>query len=360
MNKTTKSLFSTAVITLMIIGMTSVTMGKSDEDSDDTTVDVTVVSKVAVDVTPNSLSYPEASVASQEDKSYGNYTAVEIENIGSEYIDRVWLNATVPDSEPFGTGDPSNYDAANFLQVKPDNTTGKLLGDSDDYLYVNRKEFHKDALSSDEVPSYIDVDGQFDGKNPSKVYVGRFRMGNVSYYYAIPTDSEDTCQGANGIDIIRVGRTPHTHDQVGTHVFHDGGDDYDEYNINELDSSSTYGIAGSGPDDGENGVTLRKLSGANEVNRTYDVLTACDDSSNPHTIRSRYNVDPGDTDDLSSNGVATQFLLDAGTTAKDMLLPGESFSLHTGIEVPRGVAQGDMQQGTMKVLVTANESAQSE
>ncbi len=364
---TTGSLSLAAILTVAVLMFSSTAVAQ--DATENSTVNVTVTSEIAIDVHPENLNFPSASVGSQVTTSDRGFTAIEVENIGSEYIDKIWLNATKPSDDPFGTGIPDNYDAANFLQVRPNNQSGLLTGDSDDFHYVNRVEFG----STTDYPSYIDVDGQFNSANPDDVIVGRLRLADEEYFYAIPVGSDGTCDGTStdfdgGSGIIRIGNTSHTSDRLGTVDFDDTADvqssiDWTEYSINEL-SSSDYGITGAGPDT-PNGVNLWKDKGtASEVNRTYDLLTICDTSksaaSTPHVVRTRYNPEAGGADDLTTaNSQAAQYILNAGVTTSNMLTPGDGVTIDTAVEVPQGVSEGDVSQGTVTVLVTANTTAQN-
>jgi hypothetical protein len=350
-------------------------INSSDSDvyqNESSNITVTVNSKTQIDVKPEELNFPSMDVGTQEvESSNGNngFGALEIENIGSEYIDRVWVNATAPSSDPFGTGDPTNYDAGNFLQVKPSNESSKVSvrGNSSTYHFVNRYEFTTAWSSSGgEIPSYIEADPSNidNGGTPSETYVGRLSAGDQWYFYVIATgSSNDVCDGT-GSAIMRLGNTSHSPDQFGTVDFTESGpNDWREYEISQ--STGDYGIVSGGPTS-ETGVRLNLTdSNDNSFYREYDMLTACDTadfaSSDPHTIRTRYNVQAGDEEDLTAGtetGSRTQFLLEAGSASPgNMLLPGEGLTVDTAVEVPQGVPEGGVQNGEVTFFVTSDYDA---
>lgn len=323
-------------------------------------VTVSVASTTAIDVKPESLDYSSLDVGTQTTTgtSGGNsFGSIEVENIGSEYIDRIWAESTSPSSNPFGTGDPANYDAGNFLQVKPGNQSSKtsIRGNTSTYHYVNRYEFMNQVGSSGgSIPSYISADtANIDGGTPVQSYVGRFRAGDEWYFYTVYTDTADTCDGTAN-SYLRVGNSSHTPDSFGTVNFESSGSDYTTYDIAETGGS--YGVATNGPA-ADTGVRLELSDGSY---REYDVLTQCS-GSNEHTIRTRYNVQAGDTNDLTAgslSGDRTQFLLEAGSgSPSTMLLPGEGITIDTAIEVPQGVPQGSVQEGQITFYVTSDSDA---
>ncbi|MFB6144105.1 MAG: hypothetical protein ABEJ98_02220 [Candidatus Nanohaloarchaea archaeon] len=339
----------TAFLVAVALGM--VASGSAATESSD--VNATVTSTVAIDVKPTNFTFPSASVGSQVTTSDKGYTAIDIENTGSEYIAQLYANSTIHTSDPFGTGQESNYNAGNFFQIRPTNQSGILNGDTDDFHYVNRVEFLESTNNGD-VPSYIDVSGQFDGANANNVFVGRFRMGDEERFFAIPTGSGDVCDGTGTFGLMRVANTSKTDTQRGTIDFTDSGTDWTQYNITTT-SNGPYGVTEAGPTT-PNGVNLYKNRGtASEVNRTYDVLTHCS-GSNPRVIRTRYNTQAGGNPNLVSDGTAVERLIYANGNSDLALAPGSSVTVQTAIEVPQGVAQGQVGDGKVRFIATADTS----
>ncbi|WEL23052.1 hypothetical protein [Candidatus Nanohalovita haloferacivicina] len=346
------------------------TQNTSDGDvntSESSNITVSVASKTAIDVKPESLDYNSLDVGTQTltgDNGGNSFGSIELENIGSEYIDRVWTSATAPSDNPFGTGLPGEYDAGNFLQIKPANSSSKssVRGNTSTYHYVNRHEY-ANSWSSErgDIPSYIEAAPTEVDSGVDDVYVGRFRAGSEWYFWVIPVASDDICDGSSGPSIIRVGNTAHSPDSFGTVDFTDSGPgDWREYNI--VSTTGSYGVA-TKSGDGETGIRLNMSDGSY---REYDVLTGCDTGksaiSDAGTIRTRYNVQAGDVDDLTAGtetGERSQFLLNADSANPErMLLPGEGLTVDTAIEVPQGVPQGGVSQGQITFYVTSDQSAQ--
>lgn len=311
-------------------------------------VTVGVSSTIAVDVQPANLDYSNAQVGVRNTSSDRGFGAIEIENTGSEYINRIWLNTSVPTQDPFATGLPSAYDSGNFLEVRPQDG---LAGDSAEWHYVNRKEY----MSSDDttangvtdIPSFIQVDGY-----ASAPYeVGSVRRGNETIYFAIDASStDDTCNADTAT--LRVGNVSSTDSRLGTVDFTSSTEyGWTEYTLGSL-SNSDYGAAG---------VELNWSYTNNDQPNEYDLLTRCAPTSEqPHVFVNRYNINTAGAQDISSETAAqfTQFLLDTDN-AGSMLAPGELATVETAINVPEGVAEGSVDPGTLRVLITADEEAQN-
>ncbi len=390
MNK--KQLTTTAVLTALVLGMTFSGAAQTLEgdnqvqDSDDDnatseTSDITVgvTSTASIDVRPTSLDYPNMDVGSQETTATGpqdenTFGSISLENIGSEYIDRVWASSTSMTDDPFATGLPGEYNAGNFLQIKPANSTAKpsVRGNTSTYHFVNRYEFANSwDDSQDDIPSYIEANPtQVRSSNPAMdTYVGRIRAGDEWYFYAIVTgETDDRCDG-DGNAVLRVGNSSHTTSDFGTvdftHPDNGGPRDWTEYDIEA--TNGAYGLTASPVE-----VNLTDEDAHNKV-REYDFLTACSSDTgslgsvsqtDPHALRTRYNVQAGGVEDLTvasgstgdAAGTRTQFLLEASDPA-DMLLPGESLTVDTAVEVPQGVPEGDVNSGSITFSVTSDYDA---
>lgn len=351
-----------ALLTAAVLMAGTATAQVTENDSEDSSVDVSVSSTIAVDVKPEAFSFSNAEVGATNSSSDDGFNAIEIENTGSEYINRIWLNTSVPSADPFGTGSAANYDAANFLRVQPGDD---LNGNSQPDLFVNRREYHwTNNASAITGPSTFDRDTpefitapateDYTTEGTSTAYdyveIGAFRNNNERIYYAIPHNGQ--CDGA-GDAVLRVANQSTTSTELGGVDFTDDGDAFVEYTINQL-SGSDYGVSGAG--NSPNGVTLNW----SDTDRTYDVLTNCDgDYGQSNTVRTRYNINALGADDVTTDGQASQFLLketDSSNTG-NMLAPGDLKTVFTGISVPEGVAQGSVGTGTLRVLVTADTSA---
>lgn len=363
-----------AMVALLTLGMTASAAAQisGDDASGESEINVTVSSSTALDVRPSSLDFTGLSVGTQqtEDNGTNKFGALELENIGSEYIDRVWASATKHNDDPFATGNPGEYNAGNFLQIKPANSTAKtsVRGNTSTYHYVNRVEYANSWKNErGSIPSYIEAaPGNVGGSDDT--YVGRFRAGDEWYFWVIPVGSDDVCDGsqAGSFNEIRVGNSAHSANSAvtdGTTDFTDSGPgNYTTYDI--VSGSGAYGIAANEPAT-HTGVRLNFTDSGDTFYREYDVLTACDTSKaeidQAQAVRTRYNVQAGDSQDLtagSQTGNRTQFLLSADSANPGrMLLPGEGISIDTAIEVPQGVPQGEVTSGTLTFFVTSDTSA---
>lgn len=330
------------------LGMVATTTAVTSDTNSDNEVTANVTSTIAMDVKPESLDYPDLTVGQLEQQSDRGFSGVEITNTGSEYIDQVWLGTSYPDTNPFGTGIPGDYNAGNFMAVKPDNDTSlNIFGNDSVYHYVNRKDF-----ADSNVPTTIntpDDDTQVGGVSKKNDYVGQARFGDQWIYWYIPTGTEDTCNG--GSTEIFIGTSPSDQSEMGSYDFTDSSQ-YESYDI-AATGSSRYGITNSS-------VTFNLENG--ESDQSYDVLTACNgngDVQNPHIVMNKYNVGFNETTDLVSEGVETTYLLDVSSSRpEDMLQPDQSFTVETAMNVPRGVSAGEVGAGSLTVYATADTSAQ--
>lgn len=385
-----KQQFLTALFVLALAaGMTTSVAAAPDEGQQNADVNVTVASETAVDVHPQQLTYTQLTPgtvgdSADEARSFGS---VELENVGSTDIESAWVNATKTNSQdPFyGSSNPADFDSANFLQLKPTTTTGDLQGDSGNYTFVNRKEYG--AFNDSLKPEYINApdtgtyyvdQGKTTTASASDVAVGRIRMGEIEYFWAIPTKS-DVCNGAstNTFNSMYIAKQPHnatdtvpvdfTADDADGGSNPDGGGegydtipgtDYHLYNITQL-SSTNYGVLTVGTDGNTNGVSLKDTSEPGQI-RVYDILTRCDTNGDgtgsptdaPSIVRTRYNVEATGANDLATNGNAprTQYLINGGT-----LQPSEAVNLDLRVMVPRGIPQGVVTEGVLRVVVSTNQ-----
>lgn len=379
-----------AMVTLLTLGMTASVAAQgtnlegddrpANEDSNKSeTADITVgiSSTTAIDVKPNQLDFQNLEVGTQttQENDGGNeFGSFSLENIGSEYIDLVWATASHPNSDPFGTGISGNYDAGNFLQLKPGNTArAGVPSDTADsnYHYVNRYEFANSwSNSSNEIPTYIRADpANVRTSAPTDTYVGRIQAGDEWYFYTVvPSSGSSTCTGGNGAE-LRVGNAKHSSSAFGTVDFTD-----DNQNDDGSTGYTTYSLQTTS---GDYGLTTDSISldfqvDSSPVTRTYDFLTRCDpegvEQDDPHVIRTRYNVQAGDIADLNTvpdgtgtsdnAGVATRFLLNPSSDGAD-LLPGEHLAIDAAIEVPQGVPEGSVSDGLLTFYVTSDDDAQT-
>nr|EGQ40693.1 MAG: hypothetical protein J07AB56_14230 [Candidatus Nanosalinarum sp. J07AB56] len=362
----------------MTVGLVS---SAAAQQSDSSSVDVTVDSVADVDINPTNLDYTSNGFRNIEPGTFNatsdtNFTGIEIENSGSENLTDVRVRTTEPESRPFATGVSSNYDAGNFIQVRPQEGIGILTspdldgdspetGNSDEtgYHYAARVDFNAsgDGLSYIKTPT---TEGNADGGAVWRY--GRFRSGDQEFFWAIRT-SPGTSSDANICDgdsnaVIRYGNQPHTDQNIGTVDFTDDNNaSYEEIQIVETSQSDPYGRVnntdlefGDGTIKDYSVLTYCGLSGdqitgstPREVNDTYVVRTRYDRKPLADATRLPQTSSPLVQDDDTDPSL--QNLVDTTNTEFE---PGDHFTLETAIEVPRGTAVGDISQGSLSIRAT--------
>ena len=340
MKKQARKVATTFALIALTVGMASTAAAEETNNTETSSVDVTVSSTTALDVKPDQLTYTGIEVgerATETDNDHG-YTSIKVENTGSEAIDQVWMDTSFPDTNPFGEGDANLHDSANFLQVKPSNTSSytSLRGDSDTFHYVQRAEFFQDTSPLVELDDFEYSGTETEGYNES---VGRIRAGDNEFYFALAYDG-NSCAEAD----LRVGNTPVQPDTMGTNDFsNDNSDEWTQYDISAANSGDSYGVT-------NDSVTL-ELANPDE-NQTYDIMTKCsnfnpDNPSEPHLMLTKYNIEAGGHTNLFENdgNTATQIW----RTSTNDLEPGQSFATDIAVQVPRGVPAGSVSTGTLTV-----------
>ncbi|MFB6180615.1 MAG: hypothetical protein ABEJ93_01940 [Candidatus Nanohalobium sp.] len=349
-----KNKVTAVVLVAVLFGMVATTSAVTSDESSSNTITANVTSTVAIDVKPEKLSYPGLEVGNRTTKSNRSFTGINIANTGSEYIDRVWVGHTAPNTRPFGSGDPKAYDAGNFLMIKPENKTGlDVRGDDNTFHYINRREFEDTSP-----PTFINKKKDTQSQ-PYVDQIGRIRFGDEWLFFDLLTTSDGSttvCDGGGSPSAdLRIGTTTHTPEKLGTYDFtNDGSKDgvrYKEYDITSL-SNSKYGVTNS---------TVDLDFFRSGENQTYSILTGCQAAGfqQNHIVLTKYNVAYNDSSNLYNNapGAAIKYIL-RGSTASGMLQPGESFTTDLAMQTPRGVSAGQVSDGTLTVYATADISAQ--
>ena len=359
MKKLASTISAALLVAVLAVGLAAT--GAAEEDSEESTVDVTVSEEVAVDVRPTDLDFSGLSPGEVQEESDDGFSAVEVENIGSQAVDRISVAGSTPEENPFGTGDATAYNAGNFVQIATATAEdGYGLSDdistaNSDFHYITRKEFHEEPA-----PTYIQTDlenipTEVDGDAEEEVRVGRFRSGEVEHFYAVYHNGEGCDGSTNAEASIVVGDTPHTQDQVGTTDFTDDGEDYTVTDVTDVDGdegdidSSSFGLV-----EGLEIQVDQELTDQidEDETRLYDALVRCSDAGvdvthdDDQVIRTRYN--PDITDESLSDDTTDEIrpVLDGD------LEPGQNFPLDLRMEVPSGVASGDdIENGQLTVFV---------
>jgi len=350
MKKLASTVSAALLVAVLAVGLAATGAADVDQE-DDSEVEVTVSSEVAVDVQPDTLSYSDDLTPGESNFTDDvGHEQIEIENIGSEDIGEVWAASSSPSEDPFGQGETDAHNTGNFVQISLATALADEDGAYPDALdqsstnenphYINRVEFTEDPA-----PSYIQTDTDSDDLVDSSVIedvdIGRFRMGEEEYFYAVYHDGDGTasCSGDDSSELW-VGESVHTPGDLGTFDFTTNEDSVTE-EISDTDAASDYGV----------------VEGVELGDEEYNLFTYCDEDSNGHAIRTRFNVEidtsglegSDDTIDERTDG-QQRFILEETSTADNTLRPGQSFPVDVGVNVPNGVPEGSIEDGSLTIF----------
>lgn len=364
-----KKILVTLLAVAIGLGMiTAVTAEDPVTNAEETSeVEVEIADETRLDVRPSELDFGTLDPGDFEDVASGlgdysdqDFDKVEIENQGSNYIDQVWAETSVPTERPFAQDDDSVLNTGNFIKISPENqdepvnSINSAIEETSANFFVNRREFMEPNS-----PSYLNLgtpDSDWDTStgvtlNQDNVLQGRFRVGEEEYFWAIPVDGDASGQSTGECtddNILRVGEEPH--DQAGLGTVDFAVDDTEAEDIEDYEIGSTA--------DTNTGVATGVSVGDND----YDVLTVCNDEAsdsidftNSYTELVSYNVDPegseGTPTNIGDDGEASYIL--QTTTEDEMLWPGQGMQLPISMELPFGIPQGDIQDGDLRILATS-------
>ncbi len=373
---------------LAVVGLVS--PAAAQDGRDDAGVDVTVSEVTNVDINPTQLNYgtddqtlePRDFKASSDNRKF---PGIQVENSGSNNITQLSIETSEPYDKPFGTGFSQEYDAGNFIKVRPQTGaadidlvtpfTGSESVDTSDpntdetgYHYPARVDFNATGKprGTPQALTYIDIPTGEDADSPFQY--GRFRDGEEEFFWAINTPGEGTGQNICASGTLRVGNKPHTDEAIGTTDFtSDNSDNYAEYDVAQDNEGEA--VFGRVED-----VELNTSEG----NTSYTVLSYCSGPNDNSAadglsflVRTKYDLNPfadvaGDTpsspDFPTTNGINTTTQSVNGARAlietsegsgSKPLHPGQSFTLFTAVEIPRGVASGSVGPGTLSLVAAS-------
>lgn len=294
--------------------------------TDTATIDLNVSELTLIDMNPAEFTWTGVDPGTNTTRKQ-----VQIENVGSTNFTKIWFNVTQPASRPFGTGDPSNYVASNFLWIAKENQD-----DDAAYFAIDRLEFN-------ETRSLIyltDPDGNMP-PNGTKYNYGRFR--NTSFEYFWFTDAKDTgdCTGAT----FYVGDSFHS--QIVT-----GSIDFSSCSGALTDAPGASCRSGTlndpGPTTGYQGTWC--YSAINIGGKNYTIAVNNDGSQ----VRwYHWNVRaPGGTDFAETNPPHNDYF-----SSNLVIYPGNSTVADLKIYLPYGVAKDDVSQGTLTVICRSDEGS---
>ena len=314
---------------LLVLGLLLAMPAKSltADDIDNSTIQIDVSQVAIVDITPNLLAWSGASPASiaacDNTKVYcydSTGTArygIEIENMGSRNITAIWLNTTFESAYPFASGNPGAYDAGNFVAVSKTNSTSRAS-----YEFVNRVEYNATKW-----PIYLKLPA-------NTASSGRFRDGNYEWFWALVPGAGGTCN-ETGAAIYISGYSGGSTSAVSN--IHNETQDGD---TDLTDNAATLTNLATNPEFGYVNVTFVTPEG----NMEYMVLAKSDCSA---VVMNHWNMDWSDL----APGTAAQYVWYQGTDG--YLTPGNLTEIYVQARIPYGVHYGQMKNGVLTVLSTA-------
>lgn len=362
-------------IGLLTVALTIGLASTVTAESQNTDVGVNISDTVQLDVKPDRLEYGQDGdglvVGGQSTTSDSGYNHIEISNIGSDRLDKIYAQADMPTAQPFGTTSGTNqHNTGNFVVVSLDtvNDEGYSIGGissrgtDEEFHFLNRVEYYEDNF-----PTYLsvaedsdDVNGTTGSLEDEAPHVGRFRVQDASYWFVY--------YETDGDDVLKVANTPETPTSLGTSDFTEGGDDYTLYEDSEFDDNPdasadliegqslavpTNSYDGSNPlldDGGENTDQDSSIDSVREYNLWID---------SDQIVRTRFNVEQDSPNDnwtpSTETGGAVDYILDASNTEDDALQPGENFPVDFGVEVPNGVDASSITEGSVTFFAEAFE-----
>jgi len=288
---------------LFMLVITGIAMGA---DSDTVTIDINITQQLSIDVSPNSVSWAGLNIGETGRPEYFTVT-----NVGSVNITSLRANITNDNTNPYGTGNPSNYNAGEFILM---NST------SAGFYYVNKKNWNES------VPGEVTPPNDWtEGANTG--YFGIIRtawdndVGQDYYFFTNKTSSSGNC--LTGTANVLIGKYPKNVTSQGSVDFTDSS----QY--------STVSITAGG--NGANTPTGHDLAG-------YCLLVSADCST---VTLARWNTDL----DTYSNCTNDQVFFDGNSPNE--LEPGSSTWFWLEPKIPNGVPDGDVSQGTLTIIASA-------
>ena len=205
-------LFIAGVIFLALIQGASAQAGINATEY--TNVTVTVSAATMIDLAPTNLNYTAnpgqacglGISAGLCNETINNYFAIQVENIGSWNITKIWFNVSQDPQNPFAVGAATYVDPGNFVALTTNETTS-------DFFFVDRKEYKTPRT----IVYLRDPDGTMPA-NLTKFNYGRLHNASGEYFYMIDSGSQGLCN-TSGITYIRIGVQPRTVSSIGSTDF---------------------------------------------------------------------------------------------------------------------------------------------
>jgi len=270
--------------------------------TDTVTIDINVTQEVSIDVTPNSTAWYGVSVGSTTDAHVFTIT-----NIGSVNISTIDASITNSASNPYGTGQASNFNAGDFILL---NSTNNAT-----FYYINKKDWNESK------PSYVTAPTDWTEGNASG-YFGRMRsvandmdMGQEYFWFTNRTAASGDCHGSA---VLLIANHPRT-------VTDSGDTDFTN---------------------SENYTTVTLTSGVGEIPSGHDLAGYCVSVSADCSEVTFFHFNM----QLDAGGVCSS---DQYVYGSSTLQSGASTEIWLEAKVPLGVSDGDVSQGTLTFTAAA-------
>lgn len=297
-----------AMCSLFLIGVPVIA---AENASSTINITVQVGIKTIVVIDPDSLTWTGGEAV--EPGSEGIVKAIQIENMGSTNISKLWANTSYEKSSPFGIGNASKYDAGNFIAIS------KTNGSSDYFFFVNRVDYNETHQNI-----YLILPAGTSG-------FGRFRDGGNEYFWAVTPNTN--CTDGN----FSIGKVPHTENQSGTVdltncdntlVNPTGGQSCRSGSLSAITSGAYAGNWG----------WADLYVGPNSDYNNYSVAVNADCNI---TMFYHWNMDaPGATDGSNTH---------AEYLSESALYPGGAVIMYVKVKVPYGTAAGNVGKGFLTI-----------
>lgn len=317
----------TLAITILILAGSGLAQEQSDTD-----VTIEISDETIIDIQPAEFAWGTSgdlvpgSVANEDDEQ-NQYASVFVENLGSVDIQDVYFETSKPNIRPFGTGDTTNYDPANFVALE---------GEETDHLFVERRDY---ALE--------DAEGEVTFLSaPEGWHIGRFRNASEEYFWAL----EGTADG----DRLRIGVDPRTEETTGSTNLADdcaGGANDDGPGSN--DDCNEYDLS----TDGSTSVVVGQLQDGSQDDGSDEYCAIADaygDNNRVGVDMVKWNPTREGADSGGCSDVTDRVVDDTNP-----LVPGEFINIGINSYVPYGVPSGTLDGGEDGGILTvyANSAA---
>lgn len=314
-----------ALSVAFFVSLASVSAGIPYNDSQTSTVVVNIADQTYINIDPSDFYWTGVAPGDVGDGTteVHGYTAIQVENIGSNNISNIWFNATYPSIRPFATGSHAYYDSGNFVVIGREG--------EDKYYFPNRVDYNESRSLV-----YLKDPGGNRPPDAGSYHYGRFRNTTKEYFWFVDKTGSAPADYCNETGTtFYLGDAPHTQGDSGS-----------------IDFSSCSGNLVSEPGTNVDSCRVGTLTNVElgspwawadvrvgTENYTVAVNYACD-----KTMWIRWNMDaPG----ARGSKNAEMFW---NSSVNGALVPGNSTVANMRVYIPYGVHMGNISSGTITVL----------